>query len=278
MTAGFFNPVHPWTTQVLGDAGTDFLSKLTAAEGAALPRRLAARGMRALVVARGGALADPQPWTAAGIAVERRDAPAHAVVHALRGELAAAAARHRLVHGVLLEVHGVGVLLQGPAASGKSTLALELLARGHALVADDAVELTRPAPGLVVGRCPGVLRGYLEARGLGVLDVRRMHGARAVRARRRVDLLVTLAPARGRAGARARLSGRRSTRKLLGEPLPALALPAHSRGGQTGHNLAALVEAACLDWRLRQDGIEADAALARRQARAIRRSALGRDR
>lgn len=272
MTAGFFNPVHPWSTQVLGDAGTDYLSTLTAAARAALPRRLRRKGMRALVVARDGTLVEPRAWTAAGIAVEHRDVPAHAIVHALRGELAARQARHRLVHGVLLEVHGVGVLVQGPAASGKSTLALELLARGHALVADDAVELTRPAPGLLVGRCPDVLRGYLEARGLGVLDVRRMHGARAMRARRRVDLLVALAPERGRGSARARLSGRRSTRRLLGEPLPALSLPVHSRGAQTGHNLAALVEAACLDWRLRQDGIEADAALARRQARAIERS------
>lgn len=273
MTAGFFNPVHPWTTQVLGDAGTAYLSQLTPAERAALPRRLRRRGMRALIVARGGALADPAPWAAAGIAVEHRETPAHALVHALRGALAARQTRHRLVHGVLLEVHGVGVLVQGPAASGKSTLALDLVARGHALVADDAVELARPAPGIVVGRCPEVLRGYLEARGLGVLDVRRMHGARAVRARRRVDLVVRLLPGRGRAGTPgARLSGRRSTRTLLGEPLPALSLPAHSRRGQTGHNLAALVEAACLDWRLRQDGIEADAALARRQARAIERS------
>lgn len=269
MTAGFFNPVHPWTIQVLGEAGAGYLSRLTAAQRAALPRRLRARGMRTLIVARGGALANPASWTAAGIDVQRRDAPAHEAVHALRNEIAARAAQSRVIHGVLVEVHGVGVLIQGPAASGKSTLALDLVARGHALVADDAVDVVRPAPGIVLGRCPAVLSGYLEARGLGVLDVRRMHGARAVRPRRRVDLLVRLVPGRGPERAQARLSGRRSVRRLLGEPLPALSLQVHSRSGQTGHNLAALVEAACLDWRLRQDGIEADAALARRQARAI---------
>lgn len=263
-TVGFFNPIHPWTVQVLGEAGAAYLSKLAAGAPAALARKLRARGMATLIVARGGALADEAPWRAAGIALERRDSPAHDIVHALRHAATEQGAARRLVHGVLLDVHGVGVLVQGPAAAGKSTLALDLVARGHALVADDAVELRRPARGIVLGRCPEVIEGYLEARGLGVLDVRRMHGARAVRRQCRLDLVVRLAPGRGRARAQARLSGRRSTRRVLGETLPALTLP------QTSHNLAALVEAACLDRRLRLDGIEADAALARRQARAIK--------
>jgi HPr kinase/phosphorylase len=266
-TAGFFNPIHPWTVQVLGEAGAAYLSKLDAPAQAALARKLRARGMATLMVAAGGALADETPWRDAGIELQRRDGPAHELVYALRRAAAAQAAAQQTVHGVFLEVHGVGVLVEGPAATGKSTLALDLVARGHALVADDAVELRRPAPGIVLGRCPPVLEGYLEARGLGVLDVRRMHGARAVRRQRRLDLVVRLAPRRGRASADARLSGRRSTRRLLGETLPALTLP------QTSHNLAALVEAACLDRRLRLDGIDADAALVRRQARAITKKA-----
>lgn len=261
-TVGFFNPVHPWNIQVLGEAGARYLSRLGAAARAALPRALAGRGMTTLIVARGVA-ADLAAWTAAGIECSARPARAHDIVHTLRQELPRSIPE-RTVHGVLMDVHGVGVLIEGAAASGKSTLALDLLARGHALVADDAVELRRLAAGVIVGRSPGVLRGFLEARGLGVVDIRRMHGARAIRTQARLDLVVQLVP-RGRAARGDRLSGARSRRRVLGEPIPAVAFP------QTRHNLAALVEAACLDRRLRLDGIEADAALTRRQARALKK-------
>lgn len=269
-TAGLFNPVHPWTTQVLGEAGSHYLSQLAQPDQAALAQKLSARGMAALIVARDAALPHAAAWTAAGFAPQHRDQPAHEIVHALRRDLAAGEARRQVVHGVLLEVHGVGVLIEGAAASGKSTLALDLVSRGHALVADDAIELTRAAPGVVVGRCPPVLHGFLEARGLGIVDIRRMHGPRAVRDQARLDLVVRLAQGRRPLRASERLAGRRSTRRLLGEPLPLLTLAAPARSPAAGHNLAALVEAACLDRRLRLEGIEADATLARRQARAIR--------
>lgn len=223
--------------------------------------------MRTLVVAAGAGLPSETAWTAAGIALQRRAQPAHEIVHELRRELAAQQVRAQVAHGVLMVVHGIGVLLEGAAGAGKSTLALELISRGHALVADDAVELQRPAPGILVGRAPATLAGFLEARGLGVLDVRGMHGARALRRHARLDLIVKLLPGRRAPTAAARLSGQRSTRRVLGEPVPVLSLPL-----QTGHNLPALVEAACLDRRLRLDGIEADAVLAARQARAIRRN------
>lgn len=272
LTAGLFNPVHPCTVQVLGSAGTAHLDGLAPAARARLPAALRRRGTAALIVARDAGARDPAPWTAAGIAVLQGEGPAHDIVQVLRQALLARAPQ-RTVHGVMLEVHGTGVLIEGPAASGKSSLALELLSRGHALVADDAVELSRPAPGILLGRAPRLLRGYLEARGLGVLDVRRMHGARAVRGPRRLDLLIRLVPGRGRTLAAAeRLAGRRSQRRLLGEPVPVLSLPVPAGRAQTGHNLAALVEAAALDRRLRLDGIEPDAELARRQARAIRSS------
>lgn len=259
MTAGFFDPVHPPAIHVLGDAARAYLEQLSPDARAALPARLRRRGLAMTIAAEG---LDSGPWRGLTTSL-----PAHEVVYALRRALAAQGPR-KTVHGVLVYVHGAGVLLEGPAGSGKSELALELLSRGHALVADDAVELARPAPGIVLGRAPPVLQGYLEARGLGILDVRRMHGAGALRARCRVDLVIRLAPGPARRlRAAERLAGRRSTRRLLGEPLPMLSLPARA---QTGHNLAALVEAAALDRRLRLDGIEPDAALARRQARAIK--------
>lgn len=248
---------------MLGEAGAAYLRKLDPRARAALPRQLARRGMRKLLVARGAGLDDARAWTAAGIDVEHRPGPAHEIVHALRRE-AAEAGRHQVLHGTFLHVHGTGVLIEGPAGAGKSALALELVARGHALVADDAVEVCRPAPAILVGRSPAVIEGYLETRGLGVLDVRRMHGPRAVRSRARLDLIVQLRRGRPRAlSAAERLRGRRGTRRVLGERVPMLVLPVR-------HNLATLVEAACLDRRLQLDGVDAPRRLAQRQARAIR--------
>jgi HPr kinase/phosphorylase len=250
--------------QVLGDAGAAWLARLPDAERRRLPRRLAGGGTTTLLIAAGATLPDPRAWSAAGIAVETRSDRAHELVYALRHK-AAAAARHRVLHGVFLHVHGIGVLIEAPPGTGKGALALELIARGHALVADDAVEVRRPAPSILVGRCPEVLAGYLETRGLGVLDVRRMHGARAVRALARLDLIVRLQRGRARAPTAAeRLRGRRGARRVLGEPVPVRSLPLR-------HTLAALVEAACLDRRLQLDGADAPAALERRQARAIKR-------
>lgn len=270
-TAGLFNPVHPWTVQVLGEAGIAYLSALTPARHAALARKLRAGGMTTLIVARGGDLADARAWTAAGLDVQHRAQRAHEVVHALRCEHAERG-RHAVLHGVLLDVYGIGVLIEGRPGAGKSALALELIGRGHALVADDAVDICHPADSVLIGRSPAVIEGYLETRGLGVLDVRRMHGARAVRSRARLDLILRLAPGAPRALKPAeRLLGRRGTRHVLGEAVPVLSLPSPSRSGQTGHNLAAMVEAACLDRRLQLDGIDAPAALEKRQARAIRR-------
>jgi HPr kinase/phosphorylase len=263
-TAGFFNPVHPWTVQVLGDAGRAYLAQAGAAARSALPAKLARRGTALLIAA--GDHDDLSAWQAAGVVGLHSARPAHEVVFALRAALAQQQAARVVLHGVLLSVHGVGVLVEGAAGAGKSLLALDLVARGHALVADDAVDVVRPAAGILVGRSPRVLQGYLEARPLGVLDLEGMHGARAVRGRQRLDLVVRLQPGRARPLAAAeRLAGRRGTRRILGVRLPRLSLAL-----RLGHNLAPLVEAACLDQRLRLDGVDAAAALSRRQARAVR--------
>ena len=265
MNAGLFNPVHPWTVQVLGEAGYAYLRKLPPARRARLPRVLARNGMTTLILAGGVTLQDPRKWAAAGIDVQLRHEPAHELVYAARRELAAEG-RHAVLHGSFLHVHGVGVLIQGAPGAGKSAVALDLISRGHALVGDDAVEFARPAPGIVIGRSPAVIEGYLETRGLGVLDVRRMHGKRAVRSVARLDLIVKLEAGRKRAlTAEERLRGRRGTRRVLGEAVPLLMLG-------RGHQLAALVEAACLDLRLQQDGVDAAGALEKRQARAIRKA------
>lgn len=170
------------------------------------------------------------------------------------------------LHGVLMRVHGVGVLLTGASGVGKSELALELLSRGHRLVADDAAEFAM-ARGVLRGRCPPLLQGFIEARSLGILNVRRLYGSRSVLGTTRLDLIVALdTPGALPETGLERLSGQRSTRKVLGIDVPAVSIPV-----RLGHNLAVLVEAACRDDRLRRQGYRADADLTRRQMLEIRK-------
>ncbi len=161
-------------------------------------------------------------------------------------------------------MHRTGVLLTGASGSGKSTLALELVARGHALVADDVVELRRVGRSLI-GRAAPLLKGYLAVRALGVLDIRAMYGGRAIRGSQKLDLIIHLSPRRH--GRLDLLRARRGEKKLLGITVPSLSLPA-------GHNLPTLVEAACLDQCLRQSGISAELNLAERQRRMIDKTGM----
>lgn len=254
---------------VLGEAGAHYLSTLKPAARAALPCALKKKGLAALIVPRG--IRADAAWSKAGVATWRTRKPAHEAVHALRGLLAGINAGSTTVHGVLMAVHGVGVLIAGAAGAGKSALALDLVSRGHVLIADDAVDVQRRAAGVLVGHCPPLLRGYLETRGLGLLNVKALHGARATRAAQRIELVVNLVPGRA-SRASERLSGRRGSRRILGESLPAISLPAISLPAGLGHNLPALVEAACLDQRLRDEGEDAAAAFEQRQARALKRT------
>ncbi|PPE74202.1 hypothetical protein C3942_09225 [Solimonas fluminis] len=170
------------------------------------------------------------------------------------------------LHGVFLEVCGEGVLITGRSGLGKSELALELLARGHRLVADDAVEFERHGDTLK-GRCPPLLEGFLEARSLGVLNIRRLYGPRALRKSAALDLVIELDAPTAPVSGMERLSGHRGRREILGIGVAEISIPI-----RLGHNLAVLVEAACRDLKLRRQGYRADEDFSRRQLDAIRRA------
>ena len=176
------------------------------------------------------------------------------------------------MQGALVDVHGLGVLLSGPSGVGKSELALDLVSRGHRLIADDIVEVIRPATGILLSRAPELLRDYLEVRGLGVINVRKMYGDAAMAPMQRLDLILHL-EGRGEtapdtdAEAAARISGRRGEREVLGVAVPEIYLRA-----RLGHNQRALVEAACRDHWLRLFGSHAD-----REFVALQKEAVSRD-
>lgn len=258
---GLFNPAHPSPVQILGEAAAAWWQKASGAERAALPAQFAAAGVCEMVCCRGAPDLDEAAWRAAGIQLSQdRATAAHLSLFRLRAQQRALAPATTL-HGVFLSVLGLGVLLTGPSGVGKSELALDLVARGHPLVADDAVDFRRIAEGVLVGSSSPLLAGFMEARGLGVLDIGRCHGPQAVKARERLDLIIRLDDApRPTFSGEERLRGRRSRHRLLEVEIPEIFL---ARG--LGHNLAPMVETACRDHWLRLTGYQAADAFEARQ-------------
>lgn len=153
-------------------------------------------------------------------------------------------------HGVFLDVFEVGVLLTGASGLGKSELALELISRGHSLVADDAVELHRTAPEVLEGRYPTMLRDFLEVRGLGVLNIRHIFGETSIRPKKQLKLIIQLVPADDDyMKTLDRLSIRTETEAILNVKIRSVVLPVAA-----GRNLAVLVEAAVRNYILQLRG------------------------
>ena len=157
------------------------------------------------------------------------------------------------LHGVFLEVSGIGLLLSGDAGIGKSELALELISRGHRLIADDAPLFSQSFPGTIRGSCSSVLQDFLEVRGLGILNIRAMFGDGAVKMKKTLELVIKLTPHDNTATKENnRLAGIFSKRDLLGTSIPEITLPI-----EPGRNLAVLVEAAALNHLLQINGYNA---------------------
>src|ERR1700704_6755815 len=191
---GHLNLTHPNRIQVLGNHE---IAHLAAFEEAALFQMLGnlfAVNPVAIVIAE-GAPTDVRLLKAAeasGTAVFATDMPGAQVIERLRRYLGKALAETTQCHGVCMDVLGLGVLITGDSGAGKSELALELISRGHGLVADDVVDVSRIAVSTLECRCPPVLKDFLEVRGLGVLNIRTIFGETAVRPKMNLRLIVHL--------------------------------------------------------------------------------------
>lgn len=167
------------------------------------------------------------------------------------------------LHGVFMEVMGTGVLITGESSIGKSELALELLTRGHRLIADDAPEFARIAPDTLIGTCPEMLREFLEVRGLGILNVRAMFGASAIKQNRNLRLIIRLQDM-DEAMKMDRLHGSRKLRSIQDVDIPEVTLPVGP-----GRNLSVLVEAAVRNHILISKGYDASEAFIERQKKRL---------
>ena len=175
------------------------------------------------------------------------------------GYLSEALAPRQTCHGVLLDVFGVGVLITGESGIGKSECALELIKRGHQLVADDVVDISRVGSKLV-GESPEMVRDFMELRGIGIVDIKSIFGNGAVLRRKTINIVIHLeiwSPDKDYD----RLGTREQTTEILGVNLPLIEMPVRS-----GRNLAIIMEIAARNWRLKSEGYNAVAELDRRLA------------
>ena len=256
---GHLNLTHPNSIQVIGahEAGTI----------GGLAERLFAQAPAAVVVADG--VTPPQALvdaaTRSGVALLSSPQAAARVIEKLARYLAKALAERTERHGVFMDVLGLGVLITGESGVGKSELGLELISRGHGLVADDVVEISCIAANTLEGRCPPMLKDFLEVRGLGLLNIRTIFGETAVRPKMKLKLIAHLEkPQTGARDTVERLPLADMSEDILGVTVRKVVIPVAA-----GRNLAVLVEAAVRNHILRLRGVNSTAEFMARQKREL---------
>lgn len=244
---GFLNFIRPHVVQIAGTYEIAFLRT----NPAALEQFLTGK-LRLLVICDGQALDEffYENLKSRHIAVMSSPMNAAMVFSRLQLYLHRELAPRQQVHGVLVDVLGVGLLLQGEAGIGKSELALELVSRGHRLVADDSVLCIREAPNVITGHCPTPLLNFLEVRGLGIINIREFFGAAAIVRSKRIRLVVEIQDMLDmELGDIDRLQGKVDNLEILGTPLTRLRIPVSA-----ARNLAVLVEAAARSQYVKESG------------------------
>jgi HPr kinase/phosphorylase len=249
---GFLNLIHPNRLHVFGAAEIRYYNRLDQARRENHVRELFAGAPLGVLVAEG--LTPPSELLTAaevaGVPMLASPRPAAEIIEVLRVYLGKLLAEHCTMHGVYMDVLGMGVLISGESGVGKSELGLELISRGHGLVADDVVDFSRVALDTIEGRCPPLLSNLLEVRGLGLLDIKSIFGETAVRRKMKLKLIVELRRyAASETMERLPLEGQ--SEDVLEIPIRKVVIPVAS-----GRNLAVLTEAAVRNTILQLRGID----------------------
>jgi len=257
---GHLNLTHPNSVQVIGSYESGDVAGHAGRLFAAAP---------AAVVCADGLPPPPQLLAEAersGTPLFTSPLPAARVIEKLSNYLAKRLADSTERHGVLMDVLGVGVLITGDSGVGKSELALELISRGQGLVADDVVEISRIAATTLEGRCPPLLKDFLEVRGLGLINIRAIYGETAVRPKMKLKLVAHLEkPAKGSARDNVeRLPLSELSEEILGVTVRKVVIPVAA-----GRNLAVLLEAAVRNYILQLRGKDSAAEFLARQKQAM---------
>ena len=251
--AGYFDHFEPMRLQVMGNVEMSYLAKLTDAERAMIFDRLFSYKFPALLIAR-GIEPDQQCLEMAkkhNVTLLRSQEATSTVVSAIISYLKDALAPRITRHGVLVEVYGEGLLLIGDSGIGKSEAAVELLKRGHRLIADDAVEIRKISTSSLVGTAPSLIRNYIELRGIGIINVAKLFGMGAVKAENEVNLVVNIVPWKNQE-VYDRLGLEEQYMDILGVKIPMNTIPI-----TPGRNLAVILEVAAMNNRQRKMGYNA---------------------
>ena len=250
---GYFDHFEPMRLQILGNVEFSFIQKKTPQERAAIFDKFFSYKPPALLIARNFPV-DKQMLAMAkkhSITLlrspETTAALASSIITFLRSELAPRITRH----GVLVEVYGEGLLLMGDSGVGKSETALELLKRGHRLIADDAVEIRKVSESSLIGTAPDLIRNYIELRGIGIVNVAKLFGMGAVRTENEINLIVNIVPWNTQE-VYDRLGLEEQYMELLGVKVPMNTIPI-----TPGRNLAMILEVAAMNNRQKKLGYNA---------------------
>ncbi|MCE1250287.1 MAG: HPr(Ser) kinase/phosphatase [Comamonadaceae bacterium] len=263
---GHLNYIHPYRVQIIGEREIAYLGNATPEDRQRRIARIVTLEPPALVLADGQHAPDELVSMC-----ERAQIPLFAtqessafVIDVLRTYLSKHFADRSTMHGVFMDILGLGVLITGESGLGKSELGLELISRGNGLVADDAVDLYRINQNTIEGKCPELLQNLLEVRGIGLLDIRAIFGESAVRRRMRLKLIVHLVRKETLEREYERLPYEPLTQDVLGVPVLKVVIQVVA-----GRNIAVLVEAAVRNTILQLRGIDTYQEFVERHRRAM---------
>ena len=272
---GYLNYIHPYRVQIVGRREVPYLSEGAAEDIERRISRIVTLEPPVIIVADG-----EQPPERLTAMCDRAEIPlfvtqesAGQVIDVVRAYLGELFAERTTRHGVFMDILGVGVLITGESGLGKSELGLELVSRGHGLVADDAVDLYRVSQNAIDGRCPELLMNLLEVRGIGLLDIKAIFGETAVRRKMRLKLIVHLVRKETLERDFERLPYEPLHEEVLGLPVRKVVIAVDA-----GRNLAVLVEAAVRNTILQLRGIDTYREFVERHQKALQRAADGRPR
>jgi len=251
--AGYTDHFDSTRVQFLGLAELDYLSSLGKPESDDSLRRLFSRQPPAVIITRGLECTDVMIGLAKefGVPVLRTVDTTSSSMSALISYLSVELAQRITRHGVLVEVSGEGVLILGDSGVGKSETALELIKRGHRLIADDAVEIRRVSARTLVGSAPDNIRHFIELRGVGVINARRIFGMGAVKMTEKIDMVVQMEPW-DKEKVYDRIGLENEYIEILGIKIPVVVVPV-----KPGRNLSIIVEAAAMNNRQKKMGYNA---------------------
>jgi HPr kinase/phosphorylase len=248
--SGYFDHFEPMRLQVAGNVEISYVEKLTPAERAVTFDRLFSYKFPALLIARN---LEPDPMCLEmakkhNVTVLRSHEATSTIISDIITYLRAALAPRITRHGVLMEVYGEGLLLIGESGIGKSETAVELVKRGHRLIADDAVEIRKISSNSLSGTAPELIRNYVEMRGIGVINVAKLFGMGAVKAENEINLVVNIVPWNNNE-VYDRLGVEEHFMEILGVKVPMNTIPV-----TPGRNLAVILEVAAMNNRQRKMG------------------------